>query len=95
MSLVYIKGKNAQDYIEMAGGYAIDADREAVYVVKANGMVKRGNKANLTPGDVIVVPTKVMVQKVTDRWGQAMSVFRFGITTLAMVYTVRLVLEKV
>jgi len=92
-SLVYIKGKSVKSYIEMVGGYSRDADKDAVYVVKANGMVVRGDKAELSPGDVIVVSTKVMVQKITDRWGQVIGAIKFVVTTAATVITIALILD--
>ena len=95
LSLVYMSGKSAKDYIEMVGGYARDADTDAVYVIKANGIVARGDKTKLSPGDMIVVSTKVMVEKVTDRWGQVIGGLKFVVTTLAMAYTIKLILEQV
>jgi polysaccharide export outer membrane protein len=94
-SLVYIKGKKVKDYIKMVGGYSRDADEEAVYTVKANGIVISGDKATLHPGDMIVVPTKVTVQKITDRWGQVIGALKFTVTTLATVYTIRLILGRI
>ena len=92
-SLVYVKGKKVKDYIEMVGGYSRDADEDAIYIIKANGIVLKKGKTKLSPGDMIVVPTKVMVQKVVDRWGQTISVIKFVVTTLATVYTIRLILR--
>ncbi|MFC1715305.1 SLBB domain-containing protein [Candidatus Poribacteria bacterium] len=94
-SLVYVKGKSVRDYIEMAGGYSRDADEESVYVIKANGLVVSKDKARLSPGDMIVVPAKVIVQKVTDRWSQVISAVKFTVTTLATVYTIRLILKEI
>ncbi|MBD3184326.1 hypothetical protein GF312_18730 [Candidatus Poribacteria bacterium] len=90
-----IKTRKPKDYIEMAGGFSRDADMEAVYVVKANGMVVREDKASLSPGDIIVVPTKIMVQKITDRWGQVITAVKFTVTTLALVVTIKLILDAV
>lgn len=93
-SITYIPGKKIKYYIEMVGGYARDADKDAVYVIKANGLVIRGGKTKLLPGDVIVIPTKVIVQKVTDRLGQIIGVVKFAVTTAAMVYTIRLIVKE-
>ena len=94
-SYVYIKGKKIKDYVEMAGGYSTDANRDAVYVIKSKGIIIKGEKTRLSPGDVIVVPAKVMVQKVTDRWGQVIGAIKFAVTTVATVYTVKLILERI
>ena len=94
-SLAYVAGKKIEHYIRMTGGYSRDADKESVYVVKANGMVVSADKAKLSPGDIVVVPTKVMVEKVTDRWGQVMSLVKFTVTTAAMVYSIRLIVKNI
>ncbi len=94
-SLVYVKGESVSDYIGMAGGYSRDADEESVYVIKANGLVVSKDKAKLSPGDMIVIPAKVIVQKVTDRWSQVISAVKFTVTTLATVYTIRLILKEI
>jgi len=94
-SLVYVEGKKVKDYIKMVGGYSRDADEDAVYVIKANGMVMSGKKVNLGPGDLIIVPTKIMVEKVSDRWGQVIGAIKFTVTTLAMVYTIKLIIGEI
>jgi len=58
-------------------------------------MVIKGKNAKLSPGDTIVVATKVMVQKITDRWGQLIGAVKFTFTTLAMVITIKLILDRV
>ncbi len=94
-SLVYIEGKKVKDYVKMVGGYSRDADEDAIYVIKANGMVVSSEKAKLGPGDLIIVPTKIMVEKVTDRWGQIIGAVKFAVTTLAMVYTIKLIADRI
>jgi protein involved in polysaccharide export with SLBB domain len=91
-SLVYNEKYKLNDYVKMSGGYSRDADIKAVYVVKANGKVVKSENEKLAPGDIIVVPTKVMVQKVTDRWGQVLGVIKFGLGAFAMLYAVKLIL---
>lgn len=91
-SLVFDKDYKIKDYISMSGGYSTDADKNAIYVVRANGLVISGQGAKIVPGDVIVVPTKVMKQKVTDRWGQVFGIIRFAVGALAMVYAIKYIL---
>jgi polysaccharide export outer membrane protein len=93
-SHLYQKGKSAKYYIDISGGFAEDADVKSVYVVKANGMVSRAKNAKLSVGDIIVVPAKVIVQKVTDRWGQLFGIFKFTISIFAAFYTLKLVVGK-
>ncbi|MGB9597101.1 MAG: SLBB domain-containing protein, partial [Candidatus Poribacteria bacterium] len=93
-SLTYIKGKKLKHYITDVGGYAKDADIKSVYVVKANGMVVKGEDAKIAPGDIIIVPTKVIVQKVTDRWGQFFSVIRFSIGAFVTLYMIKILVDR-
>ena len=93
-SHLYLKGKSAKYYIDISGGFAKDADVKSVYVVKANGMIVRAKDAKLSVGDIIVVPTKVIVQKVTDRWGQLFGIVKFTLGIFAALYTLKLVVGK-
>ena len=62
----YSKKTNVRSAINNAGGYLESADKNRVYVIKANGLVEKagrnifaGNVA-LSPGDTIVVPRKLI-----------------------------------
>jgi protein involved in polysaccharide export with SLBB domain len=88
-SYPYQKGKKLEDYVQMAGGYAKDADQKAVYVLKANGLAFRLKKVEqIDKGDVIVVPTRVMVEKISDRWGQALGILRLTIAAATTIFLI-------
>lgn len=62
----YHKGLKLKDYITNAGGYTRDAKQGHIYVVYANGSVKKTNKVfflrnhpAIEPGAEIIVPTKI------------------------------------
>jgi len=62
----YFKGLKLKDYITNAGGYTRDAKPGHIYVVYANGSVKKTNKIlflrnhpAIEPGAEIIVPTKI------------------------------------
>jgi protein involved in polysaccharide export with SLBB domain len=64
-SYLFDVGFDQNDYIDKSGGLKISADKRGIYIVKASGeviMPKRGwlqfrsAKANIEPGDTIVVP---------------------------------------
>ncbi|MBB16299.1 hypothetical protein CMK22_13585 [Candidatus Poribacteria bacterium] len=89
-SFIYQFQKKLIDYVEMAGSYAKDADLESVYVLKANGLAHRSDKVKkIESGDIIVVPTKVMVEKVSDTWGQIVSLIRMALITGTTLLLVR------
>jgi polysaccharide export outer membrane protein len=62
----YSKKLNVRSAIINAGGYQDYADKRKVYVIKANGIVKKVNRnifaGNITlePGDSIIVPRKII-----------------------------------
>jgi len=89
-SFIYQSQNKLGDYIEMAGSYAKDADLESVYVLKANGLAYRNDKVKeIQSGDIIVIPTKVMVEKVSDTWGQVVSLVRMTLITGTTLLLVR------
>jgi polysaccharide biosynthesis/export protein len=62
----YSKKLTITSAINQAGGYQQYADKRRVYVIKANGIVKKANRnifvrnVGLKPGDTIVVPRKII-----------------------------------
>jgi polysaccharide export outer membrane protein len=46
-ALVYVKGKTVRDYIDEAGGLTKDADKENIFVIKANGSVISSKTAGM------------------------------------------------
>jgi protein involved in polysaccharide export with SLBB domain len=68
IAMEYKKNLSLNSVINNAGGYQQYADKRRVYVIKANGIVKRASRnifvrnVNLEPGDTIVVPRKINTQ---------------------------------
>ena len=62
----YNKRINIRSAVDNAGGYQDYADKRKVYVIKANGIIKKANRnvftknVKLEPGDTIVVPRKLI-----------------------------------
>lgn len=63
----YKKRTSIREAINMAGGYKEYAKKNAVYVIKSNGLIVKanrnifaGNQAKLEPGDTIVVPRRIV-----------------------------------
>jgi protein involved in polysaccharide export with SLBB domain len=62
----YNEGASLQSVINAAGGYQQYADKRRVYVIKANGVVKKASrnifvrKVKLESGDTIIVPRKIL-----------------------------------
>ncbi len=45
-ALVYVEGKTVRDYLDMAGGLTKDADKENIFVIKADGSVISSSNLN-------------------------------------------------
>jgi len=62
----YKKGISLSSAINQSGGYKQSADKSRVYVIKANGMIKRAPRnifvknIKLQPGDTIIVPRRLI-----------------------------------
>ncbi|MBT7804342.1 hypothetical protein HN766_02565 [Candidatus Poribacteria bacterium] len=88
-SFVYVRDQSLEDYLEFAGGLTEDGDAEGITVLKMNGITVRAEKLKrIDPGDTIVVPTRVMVEKISSRWDSFLSLARFALTTAATTVVV-------
>lgn len=88
-TFVYVKGHSLDDYLELAGGITEDGNAKGITVLKMNGIAVRGEKSKrIDPGDTIVVPTRVMVEKISSRWDGVLSLARFALTTAATTLVV-------
>ena len=94
LTYVYVKGMKVRDYVRLAGGYSADADKDSIHIVRADGTALAAEeKSTVLPGDIMVIPAKVMVAAVSDRWTQAFSVLKYTVTTLATAYTIKLLVD--
>lgn len=60
-SHIHASGLNYRDYVNLSGGYTQRADKDRVYIVRANGAVVPASpgwfkKADIQPGDTIIAP---------------------------------------
>lgn len=73
-----------EHYLAFSGGVTKDGDAKQIYLLRANGSALTLKEVDqITPGDVIVVPTRVMVERVANPWDRVVDVLRFVITTAA------------
>ena len=72
-TIAHLKGKKAKYYIGQAGGTTPDGDISGMRLVKPNGKVYYGGKAQKMKaelGDAIIVPSKI---KRTTNWGSVLT----------------------
>ena len=66
-AVMFQPGLKIDTYVANAGGYTPDAARDRIVVIHLGGGLITADKAGpLQPGDVIVVPTKVMAEKLSS-----------------------------
>jgi protein involved in polysaccharide export with SLBB domain len=57
-SVTFQDGKNLKYYVKSAGGFDNRARKNRAFVIKMNGMVESGKSATVTPGSIVIIPTK-------------------------------------
>lgn len=86
-TVAYEKGKSVKKYIDEAGGFANDAQKNKAYIIYMNGKVaKVGHGAKVQPGCEIVIPSKLkrkMSIAETMSLGTSMSSIAAMIATIA------------
>ena len=86
--VVYRPGQSIDYYIQRAGDYTPDAARDRIEVIHAGGGLIPANKAGaLQPGDLILVPTKVLAEKI-GKSGSGFSDFFQGLVGSAITLKV-------
>jgi len=75
--VVYRAGKDIGYYVDQAGDYTPDAARDRIEVIHAGGgLIPAGKAGAIQPGDLILVPTKVLAEKVGRSGGGFSSFFQ-------------------
>jgi protein involved in polysaccharide export with SLBB domain len=65
--VLYKEGAPLSYYVAQAGGYAPDAAKDRIVVIHAGGGLAPGNEVRtLRTGDAIIVPTRVMAEKLPN-----------------------------
>jgi len=83
--VVFKPGQSVDYYINFAGGFTQDAARDRIEVIHAGGgLIPASAAGAIQPGDLILVPTKVLAEKIT-RSGNAFTTFLQGLVGSAVV----------
>ncbi|MDR3710088.1 MAG: SLBB domain-containing protein [Capsulimonadaceae bacterium] len=74
--VLFAPGKTINYYIDQAGGFSPDAAQDRIEIIHiGGGLVKAYKSYSLQPGDVILVPTKVLaasIEKHRSAWSDAL-----------------------
>ena len=99
-AFMYKPGKRVADYLDQAGGPTRDADKERIYLLRADGSVASAQNSNylfffnsfashgLQPGDAIIVPElldKFQFTKELKDWTQIFYQFALGVTSIKVL----------
>ena len=85
-AIPYRPGLKVEDYVTQSGGFTVDVAKDRIIVIHAGGGIIPMKKAGaIQPGDVILVPTRVMAEKLDRYWITFDGVFR-AITSSAIVF---------
>tara|TARA_B100001248_G_scaffold241598_1_gene208345 strand:- start:17877 stop:20426 length:2550 start_codon:yes stop_codon:yes gene_type:complete len=87
-SHMYNKKWSRRSYVDSSGGLTYKADRQRIYVVRANGSVmpkRTFGCTNVLPGDTIVVPLKVDRMSQLTLWTAATQIiYNLAVSTAAV-----------
>lgn len=84
-AVLYRKGANLDSYIAQAGGLAPDAAVDRAIVIRVGGGLLPVKKAHsFEPGDVIIVPTRVLAERLSNRSSDFDNIIR-SLTSSALI----------
>ena len=86
-AVLFHAGQKVDYYIANSGGFTADAARDRIVVIHTGGGLIPADKAGpLQPGDVIVVPTKVLAEKIGNSHSNGLDDIFRSITSSAITY---------
>jgi protein involved in polysaccharide export with SLBB domain len=86
--VLYKPGASLDYYVSEAGGFAPDAAKDRITVIHAGGGLKPANQVrNLQAGDVLLVPTRVLAEKISENSNSFNNIFS-SLTNSALLFKV-------
>ena len=84
--VLYREREGVEYYLAQAGGLAPDAEKKNIVVLRRNGETLPINKVkSLRPGDLILVPARVLAERVSSKPNAFDSIFR-SLTSTALMF---------
>jgi hypothetical protein len=84
--ILYDSGKKLSYYLDLAGGFNVDAAKDRILIFHRGGGVIPGQRAKeLKPGDIVFVPTKVLAPKISGK-GNGLDSFFKSLTSGALIF---------
>lgn len=85
-SVTFSEGKKLKYYVDAAGGFDIRARKNKAFVIYMNGMVASGSSAEIRPGCIIIVPSKVQREPIS--WAEVVGLISSTASTAAVIISV-------
>lgn len=82
-TVTYKAKKNLKYYVESAGGFCDRARKNRAFVIHMNGMVESGMNTKVTPGAVVIIPSKSPSEPV--KWSDVVAMLSSTASTAAVV----------
>jgi protein involved in polysaccharide export with SLBB domain len=84
--VLFRERESLEYYLSQAGGLAPDAEKKGIVIIRANGGTLPVNKVrDLRPGDLILVPNRVLAERIAAKQNVFDSLFR-SLTSTALVF---------
>jgi protein involved in polysaccharide export with SLBB domain len=86
--VLYAPGKRLDYYVSLAGGFVPDAAEDRIEIIHAGGgLIPASHVRSLQPGDLVLVPTRVLAEKLNKSNG-GIDAFLRSLTNSAVIYKV-------
>ena len=73
----YTPTQNMDYYIQHAGGYASDAAKDRILIIRrGGGVIPAGKAGQIRPGDLIFIPTRVQAEKISGKSNAFNDIFK-------------------
>ena len=87
-AVLYDPRHRAQDYVDRTGGFTQDAARDRIVVIRlGGGMLPLQRVRSIEPGDIILVPTRVLAERIHNRSAEVANLFAH-LTSSAIVFKI-------
>lgn len=87
-AVLFAPGKTVSYYVDRSGGFTTDVARDRILVIRANGEVVRATaRTRVDLGDYILVPTRVMAERLADRQSDIDAISK-NITSAGIIFAI-------
>lgn len=87
-AVLFESGRTVSYYVDRSGGFTVDVAKDRILIIRANGEIIRANaRTRVELGDVILVPTKVMAARISDKQAEIDAISK-NVTSAGIIFAV-------